>query len=178
MNGEKFMTAIYGISDKYVAECANEKHLYTLKKIRARVLIAASAALVVLSVIFAANSFYEKQKYIIWNQNADIQEIERYYDQATAGNIVITESLKNAVAVLTPSSQNKPPETDEKSVFAILITETTGIPKEEIYKKFVLPLGAEESYMKNGIIFLTRKQLETIECPDNMAIILSLAYKD
>ena len=125
MNGEKFMTAIYGISDKYVAECANEKHLYTRKKIRARVLIAASVALVVLSVIFAANSFYEKQKYIIWNQNADIQEIERYYDQATAGNIVITESLENAVAVLTPSAQDKPTETDEKSVFAILITETT-----------------------------------------------------
>ena len=64
------------------------------------------------------------------------------------------------------------------SATSILITETTGIPKEEIYKKFVLPLGAEESYMKNGIIFLTRKQLEKIECPDNMAIILSLAYKD
>lgn len=178
MNKEKVMSAIGNISDEYITECAGKYLLYSRKKMRTSLLIAACAALVIISVVFAANGFSAKQKHIVWNENADMHEIERYYDQATAGNIVITESLQNAVAVMTPSDQNKPSVTDDKSVFAVLITETTGVPKEEIYREFVLPLGAEEDYMKSGIVFLTRKQLEQIKCPENMAIILSFATKE
>ena len=178
MNAEKFISSIGAISDKYIIECANTNRLYAQRKLRTCLLTAACLVLVILSGVLAAKFFSESQKHVVWNENANMQEIEQCYDQATAGNIVITESLQSAVDLLTPSDQNKHLEIGEKSVFAVLVTETTGVSKEIIYRDFVLPIGAKEEYLDSGIVYLTRKQLKEIKCPNNLAIILSLAAKE
>lgn len=178
MNAEKFISSVGAISDKYIIECANTNRLYAQRKLRTCLLTAACFVLVILSGVLAAKFFSESQKHIVWNENADIHEIEKYYDQATEGNVVITESLQSVFAILTPSEQNKPSVADDECVFAVLVTETTGVSKEIIYRDFVLPLGVKEEYLDSGIVFLTRKQLKEIKCPNNLAIILSLAAKE
>ncbi len=176
MNKEKLMSAIGNISDKHISACSDKTKFCKRRKQRACLFVAACTVLVIISIGYTV-SIFSQPKNVIWNEQADIHEIEKCYKYASVGNVIFTESLENAIDVLTPSDQNKQPEIDEKCVFAVLITETTGVPKEEIYRQFVLPLGAEEDYMKSGIVFLTREQLKKIKCSDEMAIILSLAAK-
>ncbi|MBR4852213.1 MAG: hypothetical protein IKV01_01275 [Clostridia bacterium] len=172
---EQIMSAIGNINDEFITECCT-KNLYKRRKLRIYLWASACAVLAIISIGFTAN-ILSKQNNVIWNENPNIQEIEECYRHASIGKVVIADSLQNAVIVLTPSEQNKPSVADDECVFAVLVTETTGASKEEIYRDFILPLGAEEEYLDSGIIFLTREQLKEIKCPNNFAIILSLAAK-
>lgn len=173
---EQIMSAIGNINDEFITECCT-KNLYKRRKLRIYLWASACFILAIISIGFTAN-ILSKQNNVIWNENPNIHEIEECYKHASMGKVVFTDSLQNAVIILTPSDQNKQPEIDEKSVFAVLVTETTGVSKEIIYRDFVLPLGVKEEYLDSGIVFLTRKQLKEIKCPNNLAIILSLAAKE
>ena len=172
---EQIMSAIGNINDEFITECCT-KNLYKRRKLRIYLWASACFILAIISIGFTAN-ILSKQNNVIWNENPNIHEIEECYKHASMGKVVFTDSLQNAVIILTPSEQNKPSVADDECVFAVFVTETTGLSKEIIYRDFVLPLGAEEEYLDSGIVFLTREQLKEIKCPNNFAIILSLAAK-
>lgn len=177
MNADQFMAAVDGIKDEYIVECAVKSSIRKRRNLRVWSFSVACACFFGVLVYSAVYLFTTEQKHIIWNENADMYEYEHYITQASKGEIVITESLLNAAFMLTPSGPDEP--NDESAyLLAVFVMETTGASKDEIYEKFILPLGVKEDYMKSGIIYITKKQLYSIECPDDLAVILSLAVKN
>ncbi len=89
------------------------------------------------------------------------------FETVDNGTIWLCECLTNAM-------KNSKDDTD---IFAVLVagfTETSPLKDTQVYQEFVLPLGAPEDFMENYTIFLTKKQIETLECPENMGIAMHL----
>ena len=97
----------------------------------------------------------------------DQQYDDSYYKQATVGSIVITDSLKNAI-----NNSDNPLD-----LFAVTVIEATSIDRNVIYNTFVQPLNVDEDYLNSGIVYLTQTQIESLKCPSEFALILSLAIK-
>ena len=57
------------------------------------------------------------------------------------------------------------------------MTETGGKETSYIYEALVKKLNAKEDYMETGVVFITKNQIKSLECPGDLAIILSLAEK-
>lgn len=64
---------------------------------------------------------------------------------------------------------------NEKNLFAVLVTEMTGATPEEVYNTFVKPLNINEEYLDTGVIYLSENQINTLECPPDFSLVLSLA---
>ncbi len=71
-------------------------------------------------------------------------------------------------------------ETSENAadVYAVRLTEGFGAEKDVIYKTVVQPLGVDEDFLENNVVFLTREQIEHFKCPENMSIRLCIHGKD
>ncbi len=71
-------------------------------------------------------------------------------------------------------------ETSENAadVYAVRLTEGSGVEKDVIYKTVVQPLGVDEDFLENNVVFLTREQIEHFKCPNNMSILLCIHGKD
>lgn len=176
MNAEQLMRAIGSISDRHIEEFAVVKPVaaqkYTWLKI---VSMAACICFVVtagLGLTKILNRHDAEQisnttpsEKTIWGSPASSDPVEDYWEQTDTGTIVITKSLKTAMERIE----------DESARFAVFVTETTGKEREYVYNSFISALNVKESYMESGIIFLTMSQIRSLECPPDLALILSLA---
>lgn len=178
MNAEKLMNAIGNISDRHIIEFAviQQKEYKTLwgkvASIAACFCIILSAILIIPSVLSNVGNPqnpgdtidpYE----IIWGDSSTNENVSDYIDIATVGSVTVVDSLKKSIE----------DREDDAVLYAVLITETTGKSSEYIYNAFVKPLNVREQYFDHGIIFITESQINALQCPVNMAIILSPALK-
>ncbi len=90
-----------------------------------------------------------------------------YNPVAKKGEVVIGKNLERALEL----------STDPADYFAVSLEEATGVEKEVLYREIVLPMGAKEEFMGKGVVYLTRDQIEKLECPAGMSIVLKLHYK-
>ena len=93
------------------------------------------------------------------------ENIDDYLGLSELGTVVIADTLKNAM-----ESVNE----DELIFFTVKLTETTNKEKAYIYDSFVKELGVTEDYMQEGVLYLTKNRIEALECPPDLALVLSL----
>lgn len=176
MKEEKIMDAIGGISDRHIEEFAVVEPVIKRSTIWKRGLLVAGLALVLLwkqySIYVPTNGFEQEEcGKEIWNSAANNDEVAMYIEQSTMGTIIITESLETAIE-----------EEDGDGVcFVILVTETTGKSREYIYESFVKnlkKLPGNWDYMEKGIVYLEKEQIQSLECPPDLGLILSLASEN
>ncbi len=98
---------------------------------------------------------------IIWAKRSAVN----FFPEVEEGEIAINLNLKEAMEASTNPADR----------FAVRVGETTFKDREEVYKEFILPLGAEEDYMENGVVYLTKSQIENLRCPEDMTIRLMLS---
>lgn len=175
------MDAISYVDDTYLKKYFDMKEMLASKKkkrvgmIRRSASIAACLCLVV-SMLFTALYFRKHQqssvvkplKDTIWASPEEDDNIEDYFKLSQTGTIIITASLEAAMERV---------KDEDSTLFAVLLTETGGKETSYIYDSFVKKLNAKEDYMETGIVFLTKSQIKSLECPGDLAIILSLAEK-
>ncbi len=178
MNGKIFMAAMGNINDRYIMEFADVKPLKKPHSIFVTKILPIAACLcliLTISVLWDSHNNAPKGNIpgetdtaiIVWGDGIGDNSIEKYGDKATKGTIFITDSLKKAMS----DSKN------DNDRFAVIITELTGASANDVYNKFVKPLGVTEEYLETGIIFITEKQISTLECPSDLSLVLSLAVK-
>lgn len=174
------MQAIDYVDDEYLKKYFNMKESIASKKskkkirvIRWSVSVAACLCLVFVTIIsinllhvHEQNNPIIQPHNIVWADSTVNESIIDYYNQATLGTVVITDTLKTSMA---DTNYNK------STLFAVRVTDTTGSEITHIYNSFIKKLNAREDYLASGIIFLTRSQIDSLECPPDLAIILSLA---
>lgn len=178
MSGKVLMAAIGDINDRYVMEFAEvqpiKKHCSVL--VTKILLFAACLCIVVMSVVFMMQNHNIPQGSdpgdistgnVIWGEGVGDNVVEEYGDQAIKGTIVIAESLKNAMT----NSDNG------KDLFAVMVTEMTGATPNDVYNTFIKPLNLNEEYLNTGIIYVSENQINTLECPSDFSLVLSLAVK-
>ena len=68
-------------------------------------------------------------------------------------------------------------EDEPTAIFVVHVWDTTMATPEEVYEKFIKPLGVYETYLTDSHIYITREQLEQIQPHEDFSIVLSLAYK-
>ncbi len=90
-----------------------------------------------------------------------------YSPAAKPGEVAIDKNLETAMEL----------STNPEDLFAVSLEENTGVSKEVLYKEIVLPIGAKEEYIVKGVVYLTKTQIEELECPNGMSIVLKLYYK-
>ena len=175
------MDAISYVDDTYLKKYFEMKEVFTSKKkkrvsmIRWRASIAASFCLIV-SVLFTALYLQKHQqssvvtplKNTIWASSEEVDNVEEYFGLSQTGTVIITDSLGAAMERV---------KDEDTTLFAVLLTETGGKETSYIYESFVRKLNAKEDYMETGIVFLTKSQIKSLECPGDLAVILSLAEK-
>lgn len=178
MSGNVMMAAIGNLHDRYILEFAE---VTPLKKrpsafVTKILPLAACFSIVIMLVIFFAQNRNVPQGdpsssalngNIIWGSGAADNIVEDYSGQAAKGTIIITESLKTAIA----NSSN------DRDVFAVLVTEMSDVSRDDVYNIFVKPLNIEEQYIATGVIFISENQIRSLVCPSNLALVLSLAVK-
>lgn len=175
MRKELMMEAIGNISDKHIMEFASPGR-FDKRQIKKNVAIAACMCIVVVvSVIVGVNykgllSKHQGGGDVIWG----IKDLNSYEDTTKESTSMEPGTIKVADS-LTEAFLNSTAESD---VFAIMVHETSGAEKNDVYQQFVLKQGVKEDYLENGIIFATIKQVESFTCPDNMSIVLYLAKKE
>ncbi len=65
--------------------------------------------------------------------------------------------------------------TNPQDVFAVNILGFSGMDAVDdavLYREIVLPLGAEEDFLENRIVFLTQEQIKNLKCPESMGLAL------
>lgn len=177
MNGKVLMSAIGNINDKYIMEFAK---VLPIRKQRSALFtriipVAACLCIIVMSVVLLMqrNDINHIKPVnisdgnVIWGDGAGDNILDDYSEKASKGTIIIAETLETAMN----NSKN------ENDMFAVLVTEMSDISKDDVYNIFIKPLEIDEEYMENGIIFASENQIRTLKCPDNFALVLSLAVK-
>lgn len=178
MSTEKLMSAIGGISDRHILEFAVVKPVVLLKNKRFKIALAVAclcfavmgAALFLnkSSIFYVNTTDIPQPGKIVWGSgftDFEANEWMYYVGQARNGTVVISGNLKSEISKAENSG----------AVFAVLVTETRGASREKVYESFVKPLNVDEEYMKSGVIFVTAEQIDSIVCPLDMAVVLSLA---
>lgn len=178
MTAKMIMETIGEIEDRYIMEFADVEEI---KKVRIGVVkkclfLAASVALIFLVGMAVDRILKEPtlqpvvdMEQVVWKKGNISQYGEEFdYTKLVRGNVYIGDSLKVAFRNFL----------EEDTVFAVSVKEETGILKEEVYEKFIIPLGVAEEYMERGVIFATREQIEEMHCPEDMLILLSHANKE
>lgn len=178
MSGNVMMTAIGNLHDRYILEFAE---VTPLKKrpsafVTKILPLAACLSVVIMLVIFFVQNKGVQQGYppssalngsIIWGSGAADNIVEDYSGQAAKGTIIITNSLKTAIAN----------STNDRDLFAVLVTEMSNASRDDVYNIFVKPLNIEEQYIATGVILISENQIRSLVCPPNFALVLSLAVK-
>lgn len=174
MSGEMLADAIGGIGDSYILE-------FAYLGIRRRKIhwwaIAAGLCLIVSVVIvwkWASVSPVDAppvivappKENVIWGDDAEDTSLN-VFDHVSAGEIYITDGLS---AALSRSKR----DTD---VFAVKVIEVTGATKEDVYEKFIKPLGLYEEYLPRGVVFATEAQIMQIQCPESFGLVFAHASK-
>lgn len=172
MNAEKLMNAIGNISDRHIEEFAivtpkRQKNIW-MKAVP----IAACFCVLLVAIVIPNITKHEVGVHdvpdsyeIIWCDASQNENIEKYIDKFCVGEIVVTNSLKK---LMDSGDSNL-------ALYAVLITETTGKSKEYIYRTFVKTLDVREQYLEYGIIYITENQINSLVCPQDLALILSPA---
>lgn len=92
-----------------------------------------------------------------------------YRAQAQAGKVLITDEL------LRTMEDNK--DTDSRKYeFSVRIIDANGARRDEISLSCLLPLGINDNergeFISSGVISLSRKEIQSIKCPPQMALIV------
>lgn len=173
MNVEVLMEAINGINEKYIIEARKIKKALWFKK---HIWKAACVILAVIAVIFVWN--VPERYEVIWAERLNVEELNEAVNNSKKGVLTITRSLYDATERSSQTDIGEEKTTPKKYLIAILVTETTGATKEEVYKKFVKPLTKNEDYLEKGVIYLTTEELMKASCPNDYALVLTLAEGD
>lgn len=175
MNAEKLMDAIGAISDRYIEEFAVVKRK-AKSPLWVKLATAAACVCLMLTAAFGLPHLLKHKEGIsyvsdpdetVWGDPKEQEDLSNELDRAAVGSIVISGPLKDAMEE----------RGDDTAIFAVLIMETTGKPREYIYSSFVEPLDVREEYMEHGVVFITERQIRALRCPPDLSIILSLAVK-
>lgn len=165
MKKELIMEAIGNISDRHVMEFADVSN-YKIKYnfLRACSIAACICFVLAISLIVGLNN-------MVAPLNQDGEELSREtesdnhhnsIDSIEFGTVKISDSL--AAAFMNADSDNE--------IFAIKVQEVSGADKKEVYQQFILKQGVEEDYLDKGIIYATKRQVQSFKCPDDMYIVL------
>jgi len=169
-------TLIYcigNIDDKYIESYNNfKKTKMFINIVKGSIVAACFSLILVLGIgIFSFISKNEIsspyiQNSVIWDDNniGQDQNIESSLSLEN-GQIIISESLQNAI--------NK--SKSKNDIFAVYVTETSGIDKEILYKNFIQKLNLKENFMEDSVIFATAEQITNMKCPPDYSIFLTLA---
>lgn len=103
---------------------------------------------------------------VIWG-TSDGDLSSNVFDHVSAEEIFYTDALCAAFSR----------SVDDTDVFAIKVIEVTGASKEDIYERFVKPLGLYEEYISRGVIFGTQEQIKQIICPAEFGFVFALGSK-
>ena len=175
------MDAISYVDDTYLKKYFEMKEVLASKKnkragmIKWGASIAACLCLVV-SMLFTVLYFQKHQqssvvkplKDTIWASPEADDNIEDYFGFSQTGTVIITDSLEATMERV---------KDEDSTLFAVMLTETSGKETSYIYESLVKKLNAKDDYMETGVVFLTKNQIKSLECPGDLAIILSLAEK-
>lgn len=165
MTASALLNAIGQIDDKYVMEFA---HIRRQRISWRAVAVIAACLLLIAGAVFTAwpRINNQPQHNIIWADSSSTPNTEQF--GIIKGHIQFSANLTKAMA-----------ESDSNTdLFAIEVVELTGAANEEVYEQVIRPLRLTETYQENGIIFASREQIETMTCPDDMSIVLTLAHNE
>lgn len=173
MKKELIIEAIGNISDRHIMEFTNIDSISKTHHIT-RVFSIVACICIVVTISTIAGLYCKEQltshhggENIIWGDGDLHSYGDATKETAELGVVKVTDELSAAFA-------NSNSESD---IFAIEVHEMSGTEKIDIYQQFILKLGVKEDYMENGIIFATKKQVASFECPTDMSIVLYLANK-
>lgn len=164
MKTEDFVEEISGISDKYIEELVT----YNMKKARKRKFIcficAAVCAVCLIAGAIATN--FLRVKGNLYNNVNYYEELggkpeAAYGIEPESGCVGIHGELK-----LGMKSYG-----GDGVYFVVGIKDYAKNSPETIYNEFVSKLNVKESYLKDGLLFLTAEQINEITtCPENMKL--------
>lgn len=177
MNAEKLMDAIGGINDSHV-----EKYAVILQKPRKTIwdkaiTVAACLCVLLSAVIIITGAVYSGKRQsaglpdgnnnVIWSEKQESESLDKYIQSAVCGEIAVTHSLQKAM----DDNDN------DSALYAVCVTEATGQSTEYVYNRFIKSLGCKEQYLESRIIYATESQISSWTCPQDIAVVLSLAVK-
>lgn len=168
MNAVQLDEAISAISDDYLMEFAQ---VDSKRAMAFRWFFAAACLCLIVSVLVISLAVGERfappvappERNVIWGEGTEDMRLE----EGTVGEIQIADNLRAAFM----QSEN------HEDVFAIRVIEITGASREEVYTRFIQPLGVHEEYMDKGLIFATQTQVEQMHCPRELGVVFTLALK-
>lgn len=176
MNAEMLMNAIGGISDRHI-EAFSVIEAKKYKSVRKTTVAIAACFCILLSAVVISGALLNNNHQsdvspgelgsIIWGEPQQNGSIDEYKKSANYGEITITNSLQNAM------DSND----DATALYAVFITEATDKSNDYIYNHFVKLLFCKEEYLDYGIVYATKAQISSWVCPQDMAIVLSLALR-
>jgi hypothetical protein len=185
MNGERLMTALQGIDDKYLEEAKNIQKGRKLIAIKITAVICACIAIILAVTpsmkpddsLTLSYNIVEGSGFVRILYSKDYDNPELYFDRAEAGSYIMTDALKKAFD-----------SCPDNCGLAVVITDANGGDvKEEVLIPFVEraeavmrgkrinSIGFDYELAPAGI-FLPKRLLfllDELECPDDMALVLS-----
>jgi hypothetical protein len=188
MNGERLMTALRGIDDKYVEEAYAEGKSRKHRVIKIASVICACLAAVLITVplmkpdgssTLSGSPGASDYLQILYSKNHD--DPKPYFSRAEAGGYIMTDALKKAFD-----------SCPDDSGLAVAITDANGGNVEERvlmpFAKRVSDIMRESNVDVNGlgfgitsaVIYLPKRLLfllDELQCPDDMALVLSWAQQ-
>lgn len=84
-----------------------------------------------------------------------------------SGYVCITEQLMDIYRI----------EKETERLIAVYVEERSGISEIRVYEEFIKPLNVSENYMRNGVIYISPKQMTGLTCPKDMMIVLDVVRK-
>lgn len=161
MNTEKLMNAIGGISDKFIEESAVVEPFIRRKKTWIKTVAAAACVciLAVCAALLASRNNTSNSSAVLGHGRGDFGYCE------VNESVYIAESLRRAM------EDSK----EENGVLAVYIQDSLGASQESVYERLIKPLNVEEEFMERGVIFVTAEQINSLVCPPDMEVYLSLA---
>lgn len=174
MRKELIIDAIGNISDRHIMEFADVNSLAIVRRRHIFSMVACICLIVTLSIV--TGLFFKKELSspgnsgeIIWGESDwhEYEDTTKGTETAELGVVKVSDSLAEAFA-------NSDSESD---IFAIKVYEINGMDNIDVYQQFILKLGVKETYLENGLVFATKKQVASFKCPTNMSIVLYLADK-
>lgn len=188
MNGERLMTALRGIDDKYVEEAYAEGKSRKHRAIKIASVICACLAAVIITVpliklddsqeLSDVNNVGSLTQILYSKDNDDPKP---YFSRAEAGGYIMTDALKKAFD-----------SCHDDSGLAVAITDANGGDVEERvlmpFVKRVSEIMRESNVDVDGfgfgtasaVIYLPKRLLfllDELQCPDDMALVLSWAQQ-
>lgn len=188
MNGELLMTALQGIDDKYVEEASDIQKGKQLMAIKITAVICACLAVIIFVLPFVKSddlpmiSGDAAASHLRIMYSNDYDDPEPYYDRTEMGSYVMTDALGKAFESFP-----------EDCVLAVVITDANG---GNVLENVLIPFVKRgNDIMKannvNGdgfgfgfaptVILLPKRLLfllDELECPDDMALVLSWGTKN